>query len=78
MTKVASGGKDVKCSFGKYISVVMILGGKDNFVFFLATMVSSVERVVFLMCSLSLRDMVLFAQSIQGLFFVNQGIPKTI
>ena len=40
-------------------------------------MASSVDKVVFWMYSL-LNEMVFFTQSIQGLFFVNQGIPNTI
>ena len=40
-------------------------------------MASSVDKVVFRICSL-LNEIVFFIQSIQGLFFVNQGIPNTI
>ena len=40
-------------------------------------MVSSVDKVVFRMCSL-LNKMVFFTQSMKGLFFVSQGIPNTI
>ena len=44
---------------------------------FWAAIASSVDRVVFHMCSL-LNKMVFFTQSMQGLFFVSQGIPRTI
>ena len=40
-------------------------------------MVSSMDKVVFQMCS-SLNKMVFFTQSMQGLFFISQGIPNTI
>ena len=40
-------------------------------------MASSVDKVVFQMCSL-LNKMVFFTQSMKGLFFVSQGIPNTI
>ena len=43
---------------------------------FVAAIASSVERVVFQMCS-SGNEMVLVAQSIWGLFFVSHGIPST-
>ena len=44
---------------------------------FWTVIVSSVDRVVFQICSSS-NKIVFFIQSIQGLFFINQGIPKTI
>ena len=44
---------------------------------FWAAIVSLVDRVVFQICS-SLNKIVFFTQSIQGLFFISQGIPQTI
>ena len=44
---------------------------------FWVAIASSVDRVVFHMCSSS-NEIVFFTQSMQGLFFVSQGIPRTI
>ena len=74
MVKVSSRGKNVKCLFREDVLVVGKLGGRTTSSFW-AAIASSVDRVVFWMCS-SLNTIVFFTQLIQGLFFINHGIPR--